>query len=213
MSAWAMGAVITLAPAAAAALDVPGIEGHMTDPAQVLGKDDKRSIEDKLGSLQGDTRVDVAGWIVDAPESSLDALGHEAFRKWHIGNDWDNALFFVVPRVGRAHLIQNDAHPELSALEAASLLAADKPGAPMPQRMDALADAAGSIVRAKALRSRPPGVADPGRGLRFALGWSAVLALAVGLTARAERKKRAKKRTQTGADEPPAVETNQGHRP
>jgi hypothetical protein len=40
-----------------------------------------------------------------------------------------------------------------------------------------------------------------------------VLALAVGLTARAERKKRAKKRTQTGADEPPAVETNQGHRP
>jgi hypothetical protein len=176
---------------AARALDVPNIDGHMTDPGQTLGKGDKTAIEDKLGKVQQDTRVDVAGWILDAPESSLDKLGREAFKRWHIGGDWDNAVFFVIPRVGRAHVILDDSKPELTVPEVERVVGADKPGAPMPQRVDLVADTAAEIVRAKALRARPNGVSDPGRGRRFLLAFAVVVLLAGGLSYRAKRKERA----------------------
>jgi hypothetical protein len=175
-------------PRAARAVDVPNIDGHMTDLGQTLGKGDKIAIEDKLSRVQQDTRVDVAGWILDAPESALDNLGREAFRRWHIGGDWDNAVFFVIPRVGRAHVTLDDSKPELTAAEVERVVGADKPGAPMPQRVDLLVDTAADIVRAKALRPRPNGVSDPARGRRFLLGFAAVALLAMGLSYRAKRK-------------------------
>jgi uncharacterized membrane protein YgcG len=88
---------VVLSAAGAYAFDIPGINGHMTDPTKALSDADKTAIEDKLSKIQQDTRIDVAGWIVDAPEDTLEGLGSEAYRRWRIGADWDNGVFFIVP--------------------------------------------------------------------------------------------------------------------
>ncbi len=178
-------------PGTARAIDVPGIDGHMTDPGRVLGTSDKNAVEDKLSKLQQDTRIDVAGWIVDAQAGALDDLGHKAFQKWNIGGDWDGAVFFVIPRVGRVRLIQNDAKPELSAQEASKIVAADKPNAPMLERLDLIIDATGEIVRKKTLRARPPGQKDPRRGLWFSAAWGVLFLGVVAVTMRTRRALRA----------------------
>ncbi len=178
---------VVLSPAVAYAFDIPGINGHMTDPTQALSDADKTAIEDKLTKIQQDTRIDVAGWIVDAPEDTLEALGSEAYRRWRIGADWDNGVFFIVPRSGRARLIQNHEKPEVNASEAAQLVAADDPHAPMAQRINRMADAAGTMLRAAALHARPRGRNHPRRGLAYGDGAALVLLAAVGFTLRGRR--------------------------
>jgi hypothetical protein len=174
--------VIALSSRWANALDVPMINGHMTDPTRTLSEADKTAIEDKLSKIQEDTRIDVAGWVVDAPEDSLDTLGNEAYRRWKIGADWDNGVFLIIPRVGRAHLIQDHAKPELNPADAARLLATDDPRAPMAQRLNRMADSVGGMLRATALHARPAGKTFPRRGLAYAGGAAGVLLLAVILT-------------------------------
>jgi len=178
---------VFLLAAGAYAVDIPGINGHMTDPTQALSETDKTAIEDKLGKIQQDTRIDVAGWIVDAPEDALEGLGSEAYRRWRIGAEWDNGVFFIVPRFGRARLIQNHEKPELNASDAAQLLAADDPRAPMAQRIHRMADAAGTMLRAATLHARPRGRSHPRRGLAYGAGAALVLLAAVVRTLRGRR--------------------------
>jgi hypothetical protein len=179
--------VVLSSAAGAYAFDIPGINGHMTDPTQALSDADKTAIEDKLSKIQQDTRIDVAGWIVDAPEDTLEGLGSEAYRRWRIGADWDNGIFFIVPKSGRARLIQNRDKPEVNASDAALLVAADDPHASMTQRINRMADAAGTMLRATALQARPRGRNHPRRGLVYGAGAALVLLAAVGLALRERR--------------------------
>jgi hypothetical protein len=179
---------VLLAPRLAGAVDVPGIDGHMTDPGHVLGHADKTSIEDKLSKIQQDTRIDVAGWIVDAPEAQLDELGHAAYKKWNIGNEWDNAVFFVITKNNRMHLILKDGSPELNAAESAKVTGADKPNSPMPQRLDSIADTIGEIVRKKTLVARPAGKNEPKRAAYYGAAWLALTIAAGALSWRYRRR-------------------------
>jgi hypothetical protein len=179
--------IVALSAADAYAYDVPGINGHMTDPTQALSDVDKTTIEDKLSKIQQDTRIDVAGWIVDAPAEALQGMGDEAYRRWRIGMDWDNGIFFIVPKSGRARLIQNRDKPEVSGSDAAQLVAADDPQAPMVQRINRMADAAGTMLRATALRPRPQGLNHPRSGLAYSAGAAFVFLAAVGLSLRERR--------------------------
>jgi len=181
---------VVLSAAGAYAFDIPGINGHMTDPTKALSDADKTAIEDKLSKIQQDTRIDVAGWIVDAPEDTLEGLGSEAYRRWRIGADWDNGVFFIVPKSGRARLIQNHDKPEVNASDAAQLLAADDPPASMAERINRMADVAGTMLRAATLRARPRGHNHPHRGLVYGAGAALVLLAAVGLTLRGSRERR-----------------------
>jgi hypothetical protein len=181
--------VATLLHAAAAiALDIPAIDGHMTDPTRALSASDKTAVDEKLGKIQADTRIDVAGWIVDAPADTLTELGNEAYQRWNIGRDWDNGVFLVIPKVGRAQLAQKRERPALSKPEIDQLLAADNPALSMSQRVDRLADAAGTVIRAKTFHARPPGQTDPHRGTVYASFAALLFLVAVALTVRARKR-------------------------
>lgn len=180
-----------LSPGLAMAIDIPGINGHMTDPDRTLSDADKTSTEDTLSKIQEDTRIDVAGWVVDAPENQLDDLGNEAYHRWNIGRDWDNGIFLMVPKSGRVHVIQNRTKPALTAVEVHRVIDADSPSSPMAQRLDKIANAVGGIVRNNALRARPAGQNDPGDAIWYACGAGAVLLIAVALTYRARLRRTA----------------------
>jgi hypothetical protein len=139
---------------------IPGIDGHMTDPAHLLGDADKKAIEERLGDLQAQTHIDVAGWILEAPDAELETLANQAYRQWSIGKAWDNAVFFAIPPGRPARLILDRARPELSPAEQSKVLAADNPALNLRARIERLADATGSIVRNKVFRARPPGKKD-----------------------------------------------------
>lgn len=183
----AVALAIAVCSGSASAVEVPGIDGHVTDPTHALSASDKTAIDEKLGKIQQDTRIDVAGWIVDAKEEALAELGNEAYRRWNIGRDWDNGVFLIVPKVGRAKLIQKQGHPALSSSEIDQVVAADSPSLSMSQRLDRLADAAGTVIRDKTFRPRPPGKSDPARGVRYAGGAMVVLLVALALTWRARK--------------------------
>ena len=159
---------------------IPGIDGHMTDPGHHLSAADKTAIEERLGNIQGETHIDVAGWIVDAPEGELDALGNQAYRQWSIGKAWDNAVFFVIPPGHAAHLVLERGRPELTPAEQARVLAADDPSLNLRARIDRLADATDAIVRNKVFRARPPGRKDPRGALAYGIP-AMLVALAAGL--------------------------------
>lgn len=163
----------------------------MTDPDRTLSDSDKTAAEDTLGKIQEDTRIDVAGWIADAPESQLDELGNEAYRRWNIGRDWDNGIFLMIPKSGRVHIILNRTRPALTPTEVRRVIDADSPTSPMAQRLDKIANAAGAIVRNNALRARPAGQNDPVGTIWYACGAGAVLLIAVALTYRARLRRTA----------------------
>jgi hypothetical protein len=185
------GLALLLGGRSALANDIPGINGHMTDPGHILSNGDKTTVEEKLNKIQADTRIDVAGWIADVPESRLDELGLEAYKHWNIGTSWDSGIFFMIPKTGRVHVILDPVKPpELTPAEVARVQDADKPNAPMMDRIDAFAETAGNIVRGKALKPRPEGKTDPARGRLYGYGAAAVLAAAIAMTLRT-RKQRA----------------------
>jgi hypothetical protein len=175
---------LSLFSVSAGAVDIPAIDGHMTDRTHTLSRADRKSIDDKLTRLQKDVLVDVAAWIVDAPEDALDEMGNEAYAKWKIGNGSDNGLFFVIPKSGQVHVIQNPNNPELSPHEVSRVLQADRPESSIADRINAVIDAASRILRIKCLRPRPPGTTDPARGVWYGAGTAAVLLAAIALTVR-----------------------------
>ncbi|MBS2026611.1 MAG: TPM domain-containing protein [Deltaproteobacteria bacterium] len=181
----ASGMVVECPPALAQ--DIPGINGHMTDPDRRLSDADKKAIEDQLSGLQEETHVDIAGWVTHAADNQVEELGARAYRQWNIGKAWDNGVFFVIPATGRAHLIVDRARPELTAAEQARVLAADRPEAPLATRLNALADTAGSLVKAKVFHARPPGPKDGRRALAYGAG-AVAMALGSGLFGRRKRR-------------------------
>ncbi len=181
-------AAAAMAPGVALATDIPGINGHITDPGHLLSNADKTSLEDKFNKIMSDTRVDCAGWVTDAPESQLNQLGAEAYKRWNIGASWDNGVFFMVPKAGRVHVILDPSKPaELTPAEITKITDADKPNATMMDRLEAIGETTGSIIRAKALRPRPAGKTDPARGRLFGYGAFALLVAAVVMSFRNKR--------------------------
>lgn len=168
-----LAALLVLAPD----LQVPVIGGHMTDPGRKLSPAAKTSVEDALGKLADDTHVDVAGWVSDLPEAQADAYGAAFYKRWNIGGEWDSGVFFMMPSTGPVHVILEPGHPKLTPQEVARLVAADRPGADMETRLNALAAAVRPILLPKAIRVRPWGEKRPARALGYA-AMAAVVAFA-----------------------------------
>ena len=193
-----------LLPTAALGLDVPGIQGHMTDPGHKLSDGDKSSMEDRLSKIQEDTHIDFAGSISDVPEDQATAYGEAAFKSWGIGNDWDNGVFLIFPGSGRVHIVQNPDKPLLNGEELGKLAEADDPGEDLHRRIEKLSDKARDILVPKtANQVRPRGTAHPERGRYYAV-LTALIALAgVGASFRRWRIRRAPLPPQPPS-EPPA---------
>jgi hypothetical protein len=91
----------------------------------------------------------------------------------------------MIPKTGRVHVILDPVKPpELTPSEVAHVIEMDKPNSAMTERIESIAEAAGSVIRAKSLKPRPEGKTDPARGRLFGYGMIAVLALAIGMTVR-----------------------------
>jgi len=179
-----LGTALAMAPRAAAALEVPNIDGHMTDPQHKLGGA-KTGIEERFEELQQETHVDVAGWITDAPEDQVEALGAAAYERWKIGHDWDNGLFFIFPSAGPVHVIQNRATPELTVATTVKLAAADDPHAPLPDRIASLTKEAQRLLFARTQKvARPPGTGHPERGRYYAIVAAALALAAISISLR-----------------------------
>ncbi len=186
MTAWRrlavlVGLLIAGFPRSAQAVDIPAIGGHLTDVDHLLGDRDKQDFERKLEKLQQDTQIDVAGWLVDAPEDSLEGLGHQAYSQWHLGQQWDGGVLFVVPKVGCVVVVQDPAGPRFSAAEVAQITSADEPGNAAARRLDVISDAVGLVVRTKADRFAPA------HRLRYVFGPTALLLAALALAAKKHR--------------------------
>jgi hypothetical protein len=162
---------------------VPGIDGHMTDPGHKLSEADKRSIEDRLGKIQEETHLDVAGWISDVPEGQAMALGNRAYRQWNIGRDWDGGVFLMFPTEGKVRIIQPLDRPTVPAGEVAQLVAADIPDLAMNQRIERLAEKARSLLVARTgKKARPWGDAHPELGHRWLMLAAAIVLGAAGMS-------------------------------
>jgi hypothetical protein len=178
-----VGCLIGLLPGAARALDIPGIGGHMTDPQHKLSDSDKTSIEDRLSKIQEDTHIDFAGWISDIPEDQATAYGEEAYKRWNIGNDWDNGVFLLFPASGRVRVAQNHDKPLLNPDEAHRLAEADDPGEELHRRIERLADKGREILVPKtANQVRPWGTAHPDRGRLYAIAAGLIALAGLGIS-------------------------------
>lgn len=172
--------VALAAPGLASAF--PNLEGHVTDPQHRLSVGDRTALEKKLGEIQSNTHIDVACWISDAQMPLAQQLGEEAYKRWGIGREWDNGVFFMFPLSGPVRIILDPAKPVFDRGEIFKVAAADRPNADVARRMELLADAADAILREKARAPRPWGTAHPQRGLWYALGSALVALLAAALS-------------------------------
>jgi hypothetical protein len=172
-------------PVHPATLNVPGINGHMTDPTHKLSDDAKKEVEDRLTKIAEDTHIDLAGWITNAPDDQVVALGNEAYKRWSIGVWWDNGVFFAFPAAGQVHIIQDPAKPELTPEEVTKLLAADKPSSDYQKRIDDLEVATRAMVEPKTQnRARPWGTNRPQRANVFLAAAAAIALAAIALSFR-----------------------------
>ena len=68
---------------------VPGIESHLTDASKQLSLKDRQSIDELLGSIQSDTKVDAVVYILAFPVKSLNEMAKTCFSTWSIGKSWE----------------------------------------------------------------------------------------------------------------------------
>ncbi|MHB8418177.1 MAG: hypothetical protein ACYDCL_08875 [Myxococcales bacterium] len=172
----------------AAALNVPTISGHLTDPGRKLSGTAKSALEDRLTGVADDTHVDVAGWISDAPEDQADALGRAFYRRWNIGGEWDSGVFFMFPATGPVHIILEPGRPKLSPAEVAQLVAEDRPGTDWQGRVEHLIDVTRRLILPKTIRVRPWGPKRPEQAIHYAIGALALAAAATALSVRRRAK-------------------------
>lgn len=64
-----------LAATDAFAYDLPMLNGHATDPQHKMTGVEKDTIETKLGNVQDETLIDVAGWIRTSPRAARPRSG------------------------------------------------------------------------------------------------------------------------------------------
>src|SRR5262245_60204310 len=74
----------------------PPMQGHVTDPPGKLSPQEKATLEDLLGSIQAETRVEVAAFIANVPAAQLDDVGKAAFARWGIGRKRDSGVLIAV---------------------------------------------------------------------------------------------------------------------
>jgi hypothetical protein len=173
---WFLGLVLALAPLRAGALELPGLDGHMTDPHHKLGSA-KASIEERLGKIQDETHIDVAGWISDLPEDQVEARGSDVYRRWNIGKNWDGGIFLVFPASGPVHVIQDSERPTLSDAARVKLVATDSPTDKLDKRALDLAEEARRLILPKMEnQARPLGTSHPEKGPYYVIA-AAALAL------------------------------------
>ncbi len=183
MRALPLLAALALAPTPAP-LDVPRIDGHLTDPAGRLSPDAKKALEDRLTKLGEETHIDVAGWISDAPGARADALGEAFYRRWGIGRDWDGGVFLMFPADGPVHVVVEPGPPKLLPQEVARIVAADRPGTDWQGRVGRVIDATRTEILPRTMRVRPWGEKRPRRALGYGAAAAAVALAALALSLR-----------------------------
>lgn len=173
---------------------VPHIEGHVTDPTHKLSRQEKRSIEELLGSIQSDSKIDVAAFIADVPPDQLEKAGRAAFRTWGIGRAWENGVLIVISTDARG--VEIIVAPERPALQEPDIKTVTREILPALESrgfaaaLQVGAERIGEVVRprAKIPVARPPGIRRPSMSLRYAVGVFTVLVVAVTATLLRRRK-------------------------
>jgi len=144
-----------VSPRSALAMDVPSCGGHVTDTGHMLGERTYHDIDTKLDKLAHETLVDSAMWLADGPRDTLETLGHEAYKRWGIGAQWNNGLLVIIPKTGRAFIVQDEARPDLTADEMAKVVSWDEPDKPMERRVDQVSESLVTLLRPKEDRHIP----------------------------------------------------------
>ncbi len=162
---------------------VPAIEGHVTDPTHKLNGSEKDDLEKLLGSLQTETKVDVAVFVAEVPSADLDDVARAAYDQWGIGRAWENGMLLVVASDGSGAFVAQDPKrpPVLAGNDLRTLT--QQVGSTIPARgfaqglRDAL-DFVGTILRPKSKIPvvRPSGVGNHEIGRRYT-GWTGLVVL------------------------------------
>jgi len=174
--------VVGLSAAWARATELPACGGHVTDTGHALTDQERSTLVADIDQLDVETLVDLAVWVTGASDDPLSTLGQRAYGVWRIGRVWDGGILVVVPTTGRAIVVQDAVHPLLAPAEVEQLTGADAPEEPMSRRLDAILDAARTVLRHKIDRHAPA------HRLRYVSGSAALLLAAAALTARHRRR-------------------------
>ena len=173
--------------------DVPALEGHVTDPSDVLSAPERASLEELLGSIQSETNVDVATFVAAVPDDQVEAAGRKAFDAWGIGRAWTNGVLIVVTTDAQAATLALSSTRSAIDAGVAKDIASEIPAAVRSKGFAAaIRGAAGRVhdlVRdaSKVPFVRPAGRGHPDVGLRFAIAFGFVALVAIALHVRRAR--------------------------
>jgi uncharacterized membrane protein YgcG len=168
----------------------PPIAGHVTDPGGRLSADEKKEIEELLGAIQTDSKVDVAAFIAQVARKDVATAGRTAYAQWGIGRDWESGVLLTLSEDGQGCrlIVAGDASP-ISPARVAEIETAVGQVAQKGQFVRALRVAAEQIgrvlrTRAKTPLVRPRGERDVPRSLPYGAGALLVAAIAATLSLR-----------------------------
>jgi uncharacterized membrane protein YgcG len=78
---------------------VPGIESHLTDPGKQLSEADRKLIDEWLGAIQTEAKVDAVVFLLADSVTSLKDMGEACFKTWGIGKSWEGGgVLLIVTR-------------------------------------------------------------------------------------------------------------------
>lgn len=97
--------LLVLMPCWGALPPVPNIQNHLTDEAKKIPDAAHKALDDALGKIQEEAKVDVAAVILPMPVESLRDMGAACFKAWGIGKDWSSGLLLVVAKDGKECVI------------------------------------------------------------------------------------------------------------
>lgn len=167
---------------------VPGIEGHITSRGKQLSASQKSNLDELLGKIQEESKVDLAVLVMEheLDSGTLDAMASQTFHAWSIGKSWDGGgALVVLSKDGREIAVQQSGEQQpfrekhLKLLKDTILSAASEGKTYEGLRLGI--ERAGRILRSggKTYLSAPPQQRDIPRSKRYSLGVIIVLALAI----------------------------------
>lgn len=175
-------------PCEAALPPVPNIEGHFTAHGRQIGAAQKKTLDELLGKIQEDSKVDLACIVMAEPlaATELDQMAQLIFNTWNIGRSWEGGgALLVVSHDGKeCVMVQSEEPRPIPEAIGDLLIQTVQQGAASGQLAEGLLRAferGRRFLRTGKYRpiTTTPLKRDPHRALRYALGALAAVALAV----------------------------------
>lgn len=167
---------------------VPGIEGHFTSRGSQVTSEQKKKMDELLGKIQEESRVDLAILIMDQElgTGTLSDMANQTFHAWSIGKGWDGggALIVVSKDCQQVALAQSSGDLPFREkhfnLVKESILNGQRQGN-LAEGMRLGIERARRVFRSggKTYLSAPPQQRDVSRSIRYSIGALAVFLVAV----------------------------------